>query len=77
MKKKKCIYADCKNKVVGEFGIDIDLPHFPFCEKHRQNAANSLMWAAIGIQELSDEELGLNKKKPKTRFKIPRAKMKK
>lgn len=73
--KKKCSYANCKNEVVGEIEVDIDLPHFAFCKKHKQNVSNAVIWAIIGAMELSNAELGLDK--PKTRFKVPRAKMKK
>lgn len=69
--KKKCKYKGCGEKAVGEFCIqkgDV----FPYCQKHRQNAANACIWDLIGIAELSDIELNKPAKRLKSRFKVTR-----
>lgn len=65
--KKKCAYADCKNKVVGELSMDIDLPKFPFCKKHKSNVQISIVAAVIGDMKLSDIALGLKNKRHETK----------
>lgn len=59
--------------MVGSYQCDIDIRPFYYCKKHKQDVNNSLLWAIIGVMELSDAALGLtNKKMKKTRFKITR-----
>lgn len=60
---KKCCYAGCKQKVIGSFSFDIDASDFPYYKKHKQNVSNSIIWAMLGVMELSNAELGLNDKK--------------
>jgi len=73
MPAKKCSYHDCGNKVIGEFSVDLDLPKFPFCKKHKTNVSNSLIWTIIGCTPLANAELGIVKEtKSKTSFKVTR-----
>lgn len=65
MNKEKCCYIDCKRDVIGRYSVDVDLPKFPFCKKHKENVWKSLAWATLGLVELSNHELGIKPKRKK------------
>ncbi len=64
-KKRKCCYYGCKNESVGSYSVDLDISGMPFCEKHKEDVHSSLMWAVLGIMELSDAALGIKPAKKK------------
>lgn len=59
----KCAYKGCKNKPIGSVSVDIDLPKFLYCRKHKDNVSNAVLWNILGAYELADLELGIKKKK--------------
>lgn len=63
--KRKCRYYKCTSPVVGSISCDIDLPKFNYCKKHKADVNSSILWAILGVMELSNDALGIPKKRYK------------
>lgn len=61
----KCIYKGCKQKAIGSYSVDSDIKPAYYCKKHKSDVSASILWAIIGVVELSDQALGFTTKKKK------------
>lgn len=57
-----CSFHKCKQLAIGSVTTDIDVHGLPFCKKHKSDIKSALLWTILGVEELAQHSMGLNKK---------------
>lgn len=63
--KRKCAYYKCGKDAIGAYTVDLDIAGIPYCKKHKSDVSCAVLWAILGIAELSNDALGIPKKRYK------------
>lgn len=58
----KCNYYRCKKIATGSISCDIDVASLYFCKEHKSDIKSALLWTILGVEELAQHSMGLNKK---------------